>query len=162
MSKRQDWRQKELQRLRLYQPLELAILRRTYPMLDVLLQQLWDLHEAADPRKARPIGLSRGSGEKDGTETRGSEDGPYGRVAMRGGFDTEGPRERIHEVNHDLRRLAERIFDGLDVPRVARPVLGKTRQCRQDGCPDKGRRQYGMMVDGRYRCRSCNHSLGDG
>lgn len=162
MSRTVDWRDKEIRRLRQYQPLELNILRRTYPMLDVLLTELWDLHEAADPRRAHPIGLSRGAGEQDGTETRGSEKGRYGRVAMRGGFAVEAPQRRIHEINHDLRRLAERVFDGLDIPRGGHRLLGKTRQCRQDGCPEKGRRQYGMMVDGRYLCRTCNHPLGDG
>lgn len=162
MSK-QDWRTTEIQRLRLYQPLELNLLRRTFPCLDDLLQQLWDLLEATDPRMSRPIDASgKGGGEQDGTETVGSEEGGFAKVTMRGGLATEAAWNRVHEVNHDLRRLARRIFDGMDRParRTVR-LFSRTRQCRQETCPDKNRRQWGMMRDGAYWCRTCGRKLGD-
>lgn len=150
-----DWKDAEIKRLRLLQPLEQRILRRHFPNLfDRLLPELWDLVEASDPLTSKEIGggvrYSK-SGVKDGTESRG------GSVALRGGHDAAKFRRRIETVDRRLKYVAEDVFDGMDRPPAGyRPPK---RRCWRDKCADVNRRQNGFLQDGVLVCRTCSHPL---
>lgn len=138
--------------------IELTEIRRHFPAIDELFAELADLIDAADPKRGAPVAIGRGGGDINGLEERGVD------VGLKGSFDVRPAQDRIHVVNHDIRRLAGRVFDGLDVTgrRYAGAVLSSTRRCRHKECPDVGRRQHGMNVDGVRVCRTCSRPLAGG
>lgn len=137
---------------------ELAEIRRHYPNIDTLFTQLIDLIDAADPQRAAPITISRHRGNINGLEERGGD------VTLKGGFDIRPAQDRIREINRQLNRLAQQVFEGLDTTgyRHVNPVLSQTRRCRHKDCPEAGRRQYGMNIDGTRVCRGCGRELPKG